>query len=505
MNDKLTGNIVNPDVIRGKSAYEIAVEYDFDGTEKEWIESLSKPALDASKQCAEAEEQRQTNETQRVQNEQSRTSNEGIREQNEGVRKANETARETAEEERSALFEEWKSVIDHDQIKANQENISRNDKRITNLEQGLAPNLFETDDSVAYQKDVPTNSLPFAEISKVGGMTYKDGNTLKHGKVTAVKSVGANLLPLEDKEFTLQGVTFTCKNGALSVHGTVSGEIASSNAMFKSNFKFALSAGTYTVKSNVASGTVLIKRYSNDENLALFNKSTDAKTFTLAEHTELYLSFYMYNQSFNHENQQIMLNKGSTALPYEPYTENILAIPEAVQALNGYGEGVNESVYNYIDWEKNQFVKRVRTKIIDSVQNVGYTNANVQYFGVYKPIDFVGYGSISDSFLFSKFSNMRYTSQWDDSEHIGEVTGNADYHLIWVGFPIGTTIEQAKTELIGLPFVYELAEPIVTDISDILTPDNLISVEGNGLITFENENGYAVPSEVTYQLKEVTV
>ena len=52
--------------------------------------------------------------------------------------------------------------------------------------------------------------------------------------------------------------------------------------------------------------------------------------------------------------------------------------------------------------------------------------------------------------------------------------------------------------------VYELAEPIVTDISDLITADNLIGVEGNGTITFENEYGYAVPSEVTYQLKGAT-
>ena len=185
--------------------------------------------------------------------------------------------------------------------------IIKNDKRITNLERGLPEDVFLKDDAVAYVKDVPANALPYAEIQKVGGMTRKC----------------ANLIPLEDKEFTLQGVTFTCKNGALSVHGTVSGEIASSNEMFKSNFKFALSAGTYTVKSTGASATVIIKKYSNGENLALFNKATDAKTFTLAEYTELFLSFYMYNQSFNNEDQQIMLNEGSTALHYEPYFDGL--------------------------------------------------------------------------------------------------------------------------------------------------------------------------------------
>ena len=40
MSNVLRGTVVNPDVIRGKSAYEIAVANGFDGTEEEWLASL---------------------------------------------------------------------------------------------------------------------------------------------------------------------------------------------------------------------------------------------------------------------------------------------------------------------------------------------------------------------------------------------------------------------------------------------------------------------------------
>lgn len=40
MDNILRGVITNPDVIRGKSAYEIAVQHGFDGTEEEWLASL---------------------------------------------------------------------------------------------------------------------------------------------------------------------------------------------------------------------------------------------------------------------------------------------------------------------------------------------------------------------------------------------------------------------------------------------------------------------------------
>lgn len=40
MSNILRGTIVNPDVIRGKSAYEIAVAHGYDGTEEEWVKSV---------------------------------------------------------------------------------------------------------------------------------------------------------------------------------------------------------------------------------------------------------------------------------------------------------------------------------------------------------------------------------------------------------------------------------------------------------------------------------
>lgn len=45
MSNVLQGTIVNPDVIRGKSAYEIAVAHGFDGTEEEWLAYLKAEAI----------------------------------------------------------------------------------------------------------------------------------------------------------------------------------------------------------------------------------------------------------------------------------------------------------------------------------------------------------------------------------------------------------------------------------------------------------------------------
>lgn len=52
MSNILRGTIVNPDVVRGKSAYEIAVAHGFDGTEEEWLDSLVEEVLKRVKNTA---------------------------------------------------------------------------------------------------------------------------------------------------------------------------------------------------------------------------------------------------------------------------------------------------------------------------------------------------------------------------------------------------------------------------------------------------------------------
>lgn len=376
---------------------------------------------------------------------------------------------------------------------ANQKKMSeiviRNSKQIENLKQGSV-DQFKTDLSVAYVKNVPENALPYAEIKKIGGMTYKDGNTLKSAKVTAVESMGANLLnqaafdshnncTIESDENSLL-VTVVAGDPLVFYNGLI--EFFNSLPKGQYYFYSEASGGAYTDLWVNQAPAVSRKGYFNmPENLTLIHFELEG--YTVGQTYTVKLAIYKVQRD-----------------EYTPYVKHTLPIPEAVQAIDGYGDGVNESVYNYIDWEKKQFVKRARPKIIDTVLDVVYTYANVKYYGIYKPLDFIGYKSTSDSFVFPKFKNMVY-SEWDDGAHIGEVTGNADYDLIWFGFPIGTTIEQARTELIGLPFVYELATPEITDISDLISSDNLIEVEGGGTLSFKNKYKYAVPSEVEYQVE----
>lgn len=109
--------------IQGWSAYEVAVQHGFVGTEAEWVQSLKQPALDAAAEALdakaqveateqavkEAEASRVTAEQGRVNAENTRVSNENTRISNEDSRKAEESKRVTAENERIAAENSRKS------------------------------------------------------------------------------------------------------------------------------------------------------------------------------------------------------------------------------------------------------------------------------------------------------------------------------------------------------------------------------------------------------------
>lgn len=93
--------------IQGWSAYEVAVQHGFVGTEEEWVQSLKQPALDAAAEALDAKAQVEATEQAvkeaealRVTAEQGRVANERTRTIDENTRRANESARQTWETQR---------------------------------------------------------------------------------------------------------------------------------------------------------------------------------------------------------------------------------------------------------------------------------------------------------------------------------------------------------------------------------------------------------------------
>ena len=357
------------------------------------------------------------------------------------------------------------------------------DKRITNIEKGLVPESFVTDSSVAYTKDVPADACPYAEITRIGGTTHKVGNILRSAPVTEVESAGANMLnPAEIRK----GYYDIFNNGIF---------VESVGEQWRASGKIACFPSTYYILSNITLSSGYWVFFDNGDNLVGYSNLSQSLLTVQTPANCTAVAFYC-NMSGDG-----MLNKGSTAMPYAPYTRNTLPIPEAVQALDGYGEGVNESVYNYIDYEKKQLVKRVGKVDLGTLDWVmqyneyliawvdGRANGLRNFIAANGEIAPTYTGAFGDTFPNGTWGGMATNPQ-------------IAYRMKQGAYPDAATFKAAMS---GVMLVYELATPEVTDISDILPADNYIGVEGGGTLTFKNEYEYDVPSEVTYQIKGAIV
>lgn len=378
---------------------------------------------------------------------------------------------------------------------SNLEKISKNSKRITNTEEVLDVVLDET---IEYSKNVPNDALPSAEVTKVGGMTYRDEatNTLKSAKVTAIKSIGKNLIPFPyySQSNTSQGIAFTVNaNGSITVKGTCI-----------SDTSFALFIGKINLISSVrltgvlkgGSNTYYLQPYFNDKaTTAIYNGSyTYAEDLSKTGLTRLML--FVKAGAVVDETIYPMLSYASlVGIDYEPYKEYSLPIPASVQALDGYGFGTSEAVYNYIDYEKKRFVKRVECL------DMGVLNFEMGSNNTFYTV--IGNKASGGNMLADIYPT-----------YIGDFVANAPnntcgYNRVHAGtFYIKTTdytdAEAFNASLAGKMLYYELAEPIITDISDILSDDNFIEVSEGGLVIAENENGLAAPTTIIYR-KDNTV
>lgn len=226
---------------------------------------------------------------------------------------------------------------------------------------------------------------------------------------------------------------------------------------------------------------------------------------------DLNCSVVFYNSSSSEKENvisNIQIEKASTATTYAPYQEKKFTIPQTILDLEGYGWGVN-NVYNYIDYENKKFIKNVGRVDLSTLQFV-YTayGDNNDLYGFRSPLP---QGIKKDDNAFSKTNNLlcsKYPdTPWQDAYKGTDKTISQLSQLIQINDSQFTDAEAFKNSLQGEYLYYELAEPVVTDISDIIgdTFQEPFEVEVNGSLTFKNVNGdgynLAVPSHVKYTVK----
>lgn len=196
--------------------------------------------------------------------------------------------------------------------------------------------------------------------------------------------------------------------------------------------------------------------------------------------------------------------KSDTMPAYAPFHRNEYPIPEAIKALPGYGWSAG-TAKNYVDYENKRYVQCVGSVDLGTLSwrvgdSVSFETFQLKGQKLTKNYD------IAPNILCSKYPTKTQNELWGKTNVTG-ITTNANVdgcvHVNDTSYTDATAFKQAMQDVM---LYYELATPIVTDISDLLTDDFLrnIEVEAGGSVTFKNSNDnyhIPVPSEEEYIVK----
>ena len=167
---------------------------------------------------------------------------------------------------------------------------------------------------ITISKGATVNNLVFKPMLNEGStakpyMPYFPG--LKNAFFKEIVSTGRNLFNLTAEDF---------KNG------TIDGEGKKVTLKLKPNTQYTLSSNTPLYMDNATS--IWFNGASTSTDGVWINQP---KTTTTDEKGELFISIRITEIDTIFEEYWLMLNYGSSALPYEPYTQSVLSLPEAVE------------------------------------------------------------------------------------------------------------------------------------------------------------------------------
>ena len=267
---------------------------------------------------------------------------------------------------------------------------------------------------------------------------------------------------------------------------------------------------TYTLSftSDKTSEIILLMNVNtvvNSQPYLDFRKTSDNRSYRTGDNGCLYVGVYAGNGSVASADVvkrlsecEIMISEGDTPTAYAPFHRNEYPIPEAIKALPGYGWSAG-TARNYVDYENKKYVQ-----CVNSV-DLGTKNWLMYKDGDYTPFFYLN--GISDirggtpNFLCSKY-------QYAKIGVTDNVTGLyvLESTIVRVRDTAYTDATAFKQAMSGVMLYYELAAPIVTDISSLIPDDFLrnIEVEAGGSVTFKNSNDnyhIPVPSEEEYIVK----
>ena len=202
-----------------------------------------------------------------------------------------------------------------------------------------------------------------------------------------------------------------------------------------------------------------------------------------------------------------------TDISYKPFvgTLGVTNIPEAITSREGYCEGYNSDYYNYVEWREGRCYEGLTCKKIVFNGTEGWYAGSLgtenQYFALEGyPLNAILNGGIMTDYSATYINGSNKNIGWQlyktDKFLLRLRPANAatDFPTLadWKAY-----LNKRYANGNPLTFLYALAEPIETDITNLMTVDNAIIVEGGGTVEFINEYDYDTPSETTYIINTV--
>lgn len=385
-----------------------------------------------------------------------------------------------------------------------------------------------TDDDVAYEKIVPSGALKYATLDKLGGMSYKYNQLVQNGNfsdstgwsaLNGTLSVSNNVLTNTSSGGTLATYTSISKpisHKVLVVFNAYASESVSNLDVYcgealKRNISISTTNTQYSFIATVGTGSnsnlnFSISNTSSGFTLSLSNvmcidltqifgvgnEPSDVATAT----TEL-LKRGIDITTYNDYNLGTIRNSAITSVVSKDsnnITLDTFTIPSEVQALSGYGWGVNDTCYNYIDYESKKFIQKVGRVDLGSIDYT-YNSTRACFLATLVCKGAGGY--VNANALSSLYEIVGANNIYANAPSYDMHIGLSSVNQLFISNQNYTDETTFKTAMSGVYLYYELATPIETDISQYLD-NNTIEVEENGTLVSNNTYEQKVPSEITY-------
>lgn len=429
-------------------------------------------------------------------------------------RTAAENAAQTAQSIADSLPEDYTTAVgkiaentaEIANVKLTDKELQRRVNALYDIGQGIT-HRFETDTDTAYQKTVPTGARLMSVKSIGGHSEVIDGEIVSAGTEEVVEQ-GKNLFDYTDKIYYGANVS-KVENGVIYTNGLTTTAL---NIPTIAENKYTLS---FKVKSNAANQSGLRWSLQKGKNTSYAHDSSLIKSevgyaanieyqavVTFVADTDFVSLCTIVGMIYD-----VQLENGDTATNYSPFYQTAYQIPEAIRNLPGYGWSAG-TARNYVDYENKKYVQCVNsvdlgtlTWITGSTGKVSFQTTQVTGQKLTKNY------SVPPNIICSKYSTESQNELWGHINVTG-ITANANTDgYVYVNDTSYTDAAAFKQAMQGVILYYELANPIITDISNLIDDDFLrnIEVEAGGSVTFKNSNGDSyripVPSEEEYIVK----